>query len=397
MIKTKLLDLALWGGPPLFEQALFVGRPNLLQPEATLQDISQIFTTHRLTNAGPVVTALEAEICELLDVPHCVVVANATLGLLLLLKALDLKGQVIVPSFTFPATVHVLPWLGLEPVFCDIDPHSHNLDPTEVKSLIGPQTAAILGVHLWGESCEIESLQSLAKQHQLPLIFDAAHALACSYQGKMIGNFGQAEVFSFHATKFVNSLEGGAITTHDPELAKKLRLWMNFGFNEKGLSILPGLNAKLNEVSAAVCRRSLQDIPRLIEINYARYQVYAEGLKQIPGIKLYHYNQDEQRNYQYIILEVQPEFGLSRNQLWQILQAEGVICRRYFSPGCHRLEPYQNNRLRLPETEKLSERVLALPNGTGIELKQVEQICKLIGFLHQNAQPLQSLWPSTAI
>ena len=390
MHKHELSELALFGGSPLFSEPLHVGWPNLLQPEATLNDIGEIFASHRFTNGGPYLQAFEAELCRQLDVPHCIAVCNGTLGLLLLLKALELTGEVIVPSFTFPATVHVLPWLGLTPVFCDIDPASHSLDPDHVARLISPRTSAILGVHLWGESCEIDALQDLADHHQLRLVFDAAHALGCSHRGRPIGNFGVAEVFSFHATKFVNSLEGGAITTHDPELAKTLRLLINFGFDASGKAILPGLNAKLNEVSAAVGLRSLQDAPALIEINRRNYACYAEGLAGLEGIRLYAFDPEETRNYQYVILKIDAEqAGLSRDRLHQLLQSEGVICRRYFSPGCHRLPPYTGSGANLPATDRLSTQVLALPTGTGITPDQIGLLCGLIRLALAHSEELK--------
>ncbi len=394
-VKQTVPDLALFGGQALFEQPLYVGRPNVLQKSAILAEIESVLDSYRLTNNGPKVQALEAALCQYLKVPHCILVANATLGLMAVLKALDLKGEVIVPSFTFPATAHVLPWCGLKPVFCDVDPVSHQLDPASVQSLISPDTSAILGVHLWGENADIDALQAIAEQHQLRLIFDAAHALGCSYQGRMIGNFGDAEVFSFHATKFVNSLEGGAITTHNAELAAKLRLWINFGFDQHGVSILPGFNAKMNEISAVVGLQSLADIPSLIDLNYKRYKAYQAGLAAIPQIKLYTYQAHEERNYQYIILEVQDQSELSRDQLHRILQAEGVICRRYFSPGCHRLVPYQDLFYDLPATDALSQRVLALPNGTGVSLDQVQAICDLIQYSFAQADQIKAHWPAS--
>lgn len=396
LVKQRIDDLAVLGGKPFFEQPLYVGRPNLLQKQKILAEIESVLDSYRLTNYGPQVQALEAALSEYLQVPHCIVVSNATLGLMAVLKALELKGEVIVPSFTFPATAHVLPWCGLQPVFCDIDPVSHQLDPDSVRNLISHRTSAILGVHLWGENADITALQALADQHQVRLIFDAAHALGCSYQGQMIGNFGDAEVFSFHATKFVNSLEGGAITTHNADLAAKLRLWINFGFDQHGVSILPGFNAKMNEVSAVVGLQSLADIPSLLDLNQVRYQAYQTGLADIPQIKLYTYQAQEKRNYQYIILEVHDQSALSRDQLHRILQAEGVVCRRYFSPGCHRLAPYQDLNNDLPATDALSQRVLALPNGTGIDLEQVQAICDLIRFSLTHAQSINSQWPENA-
>lgn len=385
MNKQALNDLALLGGAPLFETHLHVGRPNLLGQAEILQDIKTIFESHWLTNRGPYLRDFEAELCRQLEVKHCIAVCNGTLGLMLVLKALGLSGEVIVPSFTFPATVHALDWQGLRPVFCDIDPQRHTLDVNHVARLITPQTSAILGVHLWGSTCEVEALQTLAKQHDLKLIFDAAHALACSHNERWVGSFGDAEVFSFHATKFIHSLEGGAITTQSDELAAQLRQWLNFGYDPQAEVRLPGINAKLNEVSAAVGLHGLKHLPEIVQLNRERYAHYAQIFAQVPGLRLYPFDDGEKHNYQYVIVEVDAQrFGLNRDQLWRLLQAEQVLVRRYFYPGCHQMAPYRDLPAELPITEAVCERVMAFPTGTGISAAQIESLGQWLHFVHQH-------------
>ncbi|MEI2422502.1 DegT/DnrJ/EryC1/StrS family aminotransferase, partial [Arthrospira platensis SPKY2] len=172
---------------------------------------------------------------------------NGTIALEILIRATELKGEVIVPSFTFIATAHALQWQEITPVFCDIDPKTHTLDPLAVEKMITPRTSGIIGVHVWGQPCNIEALTEIANQHNLKLVFDASHAFGCSYQGTMIGNFGEAEVFSFHATKFVNTFEGGAVVTNNDELAAKIRLMKNFGFAGFDNVIYIGTNGKMDE------------------------------------------------------------------------------------------------------------------------------------------------------
>ena len=177
---------------------------------------------------------------------------NATVALEIAIRAMGMSGEVIVPSFTFVATAHALQWQEITPVFCDIDPRTHNLDPNRIEEMITPRTTGIIGVHVWGRPCAVDALAEIAQRRHLKLLFDAAHAFGCSYQGQMIGNFGDAEVFSFHATKFFNTFEGGAVVTNDDELAAKMRLMKNFGFHGYDNVIYVGTNGKMSEVSAAM-------------------------------------------------------------------------------------------------------------------------------------------------
>ena len=236
--------LAILGGVPAFDVPLHVGRPNIGDREKFLAAASQIFENRWLTNNGPFVQQFEAELARFLGVKHCLTINNATIGLEIAMRALGLSGEVIVPSFTFIASAHALHWLGITPVFGDIDPETHTLDPARVEALITPRTTGIMGVHLWGRPCEVEVLQEIADRYNLKLLYDAAHAFGCSAYGKMIGHFGNAEVFSFHATKFFNTFEGGAVVTNDDDLAAKIRLMKNFGFAGYDKVIYVGTNGK---------------------------------------------------------------------------------------------------------------------------------------------------------
>ena len=207
MSKNRIKDLACFGGPPAFADELHVGRPNIGDRQKLAKRLDDILERRWLTNDGDYVKEFEARIAELARVKHCVVTCNATIALEIMIRALQLSGEVIVPSFTFIATAHALQSQNITPVFCDIDPQTHTLDPTKVEQLITERTTAILAVHLWGRPCEVDALAEIARRHRLKLLFDSAHAFGCSYQGRMIGSFGDAEVFSFHATKFVNSLD----------------------------------------------------------------------------------------------------------------------------------------------------------------------------------------------
>jgi dTDP-4-amino-4,6-dideoxygalactose transaminase len=381
--KHQLNDLAFFGGKPAFEEPLHVGRPNIGNRDAFMKRVGDILDRRWLTNYGPVLQEFERQIASFVGVKHCVATCNATVALEIAIRALDMKGEVIVPSFTFIATAHSLQWQQITPVFCDIEPHTCCIDPSKVESLITPRTTGIIGVHLWGRPCDVDALTEIAQRRGLKLLFDAAHAFACSYNGRMIGSFGHAEVLSFHATKFMNSLEGGAVLTNDEELARKIRLMKNFGFAGIDDVIYIGTNGKMNEVSAAMGLTSLESIGEFIEVNHQNYDSYREALIGIAGVRLIPYDSANKSNYQYIVLDVdEAEAGVSRDQLLEILLSENVIARRYFFPGCHRMEPYRSYfphaHLLLPETERLAKRVLSLPTGTAIGPDDIKQICGII-------------------
>jgi dTDP-4-amino-4,6-dideoxygalactose transaminase len=306
---------------------------------------------------------------------------NATVALEIAARALGLRGEVIVPSFTFIATAHALQWQEITPVFCDIDPATHNLDSRRVEQLITPRTTGILGVHLWGRPCATEELAEIARRRGLRLLFDAAHALGVSHGGRMIGGFGHAEVFSFHATKFVNSFEGGAVTTDDDELAGRIRLMKNFGFAGYDHVVYPGTNGKMSEVSAAMGLTSLDSLPSFVARNRENYVRYSQGVAGLGGVRMVEYDASEVSNYQYVVLEVhEKEAGLSRDDLLEVLWAENVFARRYFYPGCHRMEPYRTlyPDVRLPETDALASRVLLLPTGTAVSPSEIDLTCTVV-------------------
>ncbi len=388
-LKSTIKDLAAFGGPPLFAEELCVGRPNIGRRELLLERLGAILDSQWLTNNGPYVEEFEARIAAILGVSECVAVCNATLGLQILAKALDLSGEVIVPSFTFVATPNALQWLGLKPVFCDVDLQSHCLDPARVEALVTPRTSAVLGVHLWGRACDVTALEEIASRRGLQLLFDASHAFACSHQGRMIGGFGAAEVFSFHATKFVNAFEGGAVLTNNTKLAGKLRLLRNYGFSGYDQTSSEGINAKMSEPSAAMGLTSLDSIDEFVAANYRNYLHYQRQLERLPGISLLAYDEAESCNFQYIVARIDADAAeVSRDTLQAILWAERIRARRYFYPGCHRLEPYRSHfRARayeLANTEILSDEILCLPTGTSIDRGEIVRICDLIRFVVEN-------------
>jgi dTDP-4-amino-4,6-dideoxygalactose transaminase len=381
--KQFVNELAVLGAPPAFQDPLHVGRPNIGDRNALINRINDLLDRRWLTNNGPLVQELESRIAGYVGVKHCIAMCNATVALEIATRALGLHGEVIVPSFTFVATAHSLQWQEITPVFCDIDPRTYNLDPTQVESMVTPRTTGIIGVHVWGRPSAIEQLAEIARRRGLALMFDAAHAFGCSYNGRMIGSFGEAEVFSFHATKFFNTFEGGAVVTNNDGLAAKVRLMTNFGFAGNDNVIYVGTNGKMTEVCAAMGLTGLDSLDEFTEVNYRNYTTYRTLLKEVPGIRLITYNESERCNYQYIVIDVDETLaGISRDALVQVLQAENILARRYFYPGCHQMEPYRSYfphaGLLLPHTERIAKRVISLPTGTAVTVEDIEGIYRVI-------------------
>ena len=375
--------LAVLGGKPAFATSLHVGRPNLGDRTILMQLMEGILDRDWLTNNGPLVQEFERRVADYVGVKHCIVMCNATIALEIAIRAAGLGGEVIVPSYTFIATAHALQWQAITPVFCDLDPLTHNLDPAKVEALITPRTSGIIGVHVWGRPCPVDELAGLARKHALTLMFDAAHAFGCSYKGRLVGGFGLCEVLSFHATKFLNTFEGGAVVTNDDELAKKIRLMKNFGFAGYDNVVYLGTNGKMTEICAAMGLTNLKSIDEFLAANRRNYECYREGLAGMDGVALIEYDRAERSNHHYIVLEVdESKIGLSRDNLIAVLYAENVLARKYFWPGCHRMEPYRSNfpnaGILLPQTERLAASIIVLPNGIAIGPAEVGNICGII-------------------
>lgn len=375
--------LAIIGGTPRFSEPLHVGRPNIGDKAQLTQRFEEIIERRWFTNDGPVVQQFERKITEITGVKNCVSICNATVALEIAIRALELRGEVIVPSYTFVATAHALQWQEITPVFADINPKTLNLDPACLERIITPRTTGIIGVHLWGRPCDTNAIEQLAHKYRLKVLYDAAHALGCSHEGKMIGNFGECEVLSFHATKFINSFEGGAILTNNDALAEKIRLMRNFGFAGFDRVTYLGTNGKMTEICAAMGLTSLESMDKVIQTNRDNYETYRNELEGMRGLALLRYDPGEKSNYHYIVLEVDPVCSpLNRDEIVEVLHAENVLARKYFWPGCHRMEPYRslfpNAGLLLPNTESKSAQVIVLPTGQCVSRQDIAAICSII-------------------
>jgi dTDP-4-amino-4,6-dideoxygalactose transaminase len=375
-------DLAVNGAPPMFAVPLHVGRPNIGDHQRFLQRAADILDRGWLSNNGPVVQEFEQRIASFLDAKHCVAMCNGTIALEIATRALDLKGEVIVPSYTFIATAHALQWQEITPIFADIDPATHNLDPAAVRRMITPRTTGIIGVHLWSRAAPVAALQTIADENGLRLMFDASHAFGCTLGGKMLGSFGACEVFSFHATKFFNTFEGGAVVTNDDTLAEKIRLMRNFGFAGYDNVIYPGTNGKMTEIAAAMGLTNFESLDEFVAINRRNYHLYRDRIARLPGLHLLQYDEAERNNFQYIVLDVAPAFPVSRDRVVDVLHSENVLARKYFWPGCHNMEPYRSYYphvgLVLPNTTQIAARVVVLPTGIAMTEEGIEGIVSIL-------------------
>lgn len=359
------------------------------EKEKVLEKISQVLENQWLTNMGPLSIELEERIAKMLGVKHCICVCNATIGLELLQRALDLNGEVIIPSFTFIATAHSLRWQRIEPVFCDIRIDDHLIDPSKIESLITKRTSAILAVPIWGQPCDYESLKNIADRNGLRLIFDSAHAFGCKYQDRLLGSYGDAEVFSFHATKVFSTGEGGAITTNSNELAQKLRLMRNFGFTDYDKTKHIGTNAKMSEFAAAYGLAHLDELASIISHNKFIHDAYLEEFSPFNEITFLKYTFEGCSNYQYVVARVSSQF---RNLLVEYFHDKDVLLRKYFYPGCHRMEPYSSSinytSLKLPNTDKISSEIIIFPTGKQVSYQDIKKFANFYkDFLTQNRLP----------
>ncbi len=386
---------AIAGGTPAFAVDIPVGQ--LYFPDWARYELAMkgIFTRRYYTNQGPLVCELESKLQQMLGVKHVICVVNATVGLMMAAEALELKGKVILPSFTFLASAQSLSWTGIEPVFCDVDATTHHIDVEKAKQLITKEVSAIMAVNLWGGAADIKALEQLTKDAGIKLYFDSAHAFGCAVEGAMIGGFGSLEVMSFHATKMLSATEGGCICTNDDDVAAKLRnIRSSYGAGHP-VTVVKTSNGRMSELQAAVALLNFEDFERNRSRNECTFDQYRQHLADIPGITLVNPSGVSQSNFQYIVCEVDSQlFGLTRQQLLTLLKAEHINARRYFFPGTHRNIEFkegfkrQNNSLLI--TEKLCEACIQLPVGALLNIEDVKIICDVIRRAQLYSKQLQT-------
>ena len=352
------------------------------------------------TNQGPLTERLEAKLAERLQVRHAICVTNATIGLSMVALALGIKGRVIVPAFTFIGTAQSLLWSGLTPVFCDID-DTHHFNFNHLERLLQQGADAILPVNLWGGAYDMDKIASLAQRYKVPVYFDSAHGFGCNTQGRPLGGFGAAEVFSFHATKVMSAGEGGCITTNDDTLAEQLRnIRSSYGVRT-AVSVDRTANGRMSEAQAAISLLNLESLDTNMARNRHLHDLYREKLASVPGLKVLTAQNVERSNHQYLICEIdQHAFGLSRDLLHRALQSENIVARRYFTPGLHRCTPFANRFPEyvdaLPATDKLCSTVLQLPLGARVDMAGVSLICDRIRTIQHQAATVYEAMETSA-
>jgi dTDP-4-amino-4,6-dideoxygalactose transaminase len=369
---------AILGGTPVFPTKINIVRPALPDISKLEGEVRYILDSGLVTK-GRYQDQFEQAIAQHLGVRHAVAVSSCTSGLLLTHKALGLTGEVVVPSFTFMATISSLIWCGLQPVFADVDRSTTNLDPQAAEAAISPQTSAILAVHNFGNPADITALQAIADHHHIPLIFDAAHGFGALFRGAPIGKQGKVNVFSCSPTKLLITGEGGVVATNDDELAQIIRIGREYGNNGKYDSLFAGLNARMGEFNAILGLKSLE---MLEDAALARNQVaslYQELMGKLPGIQFQKVMPGDRCSYKDFSITVNEDaFGLSRDLLSQALFAENIDTRKYYDPPGHRQIAYQNfNRhYALANTEWLSKHSLSFPIWSKMDRNIALGICE---------------------
>jgi dTDP-4-amino-4,6-dideoxygalactose transaminase len=382
MITPASTDVpAVAGGVPIFPEGLPLSRPSIADAGAVARDVEAIVRSGLLTN-GPFVRRLETQAAEYLGVRHCVAVSCCTAGLMLVLRAAELTGEVIVPSFTFAATAHAVDWNRLRPVFADIDAETLTLDAAAVEAAVGMRTSAILATHVYGTPCDVDGLTAVAKEHGLRLFFDAAHAFGSSLDGRMVGRFGDAEVFSLSPSKVLVAAEGGIIATDDDLLAERCRIGLDYGNPGDYDCLFVGLNGRMSELHAATALASFEDLDDRLEERNRLAAIYHESLTPIAGLTFPIVPEGGRSTYKDLAVLIDPErFGASASVVAAALGAEGVQTRRYFDPPVHRMRAYRDRGRAsgdLPVTVRASERILCLPLWVGLEDEQVRRVAEAL-------------------
>jgi len=362
---------------------IFVTKPILPPIEDFICSLKRIWENGIITNNGPFHIEFEEALTKHLRVKHISVFSNGTLALLSALQALDIKGEVITTPFSFVATTHALWWNKITPVFADIEPDYLTLDPARIEEAITPRTTAIMPVHVYGNPCKMEEIEKIAQKHKLKVIYDAAHAFGVEVNGKSIHNYGDLSVLSFHATKVFNTIEGGAIVSHDSNMKKHIDHLKNFGFEDEVTVAEPGINAKMNELQAAYGLLQLKTINKYIGKRKVISDKYREALKDVPGI---HFLKDVpgiKHNYAYFPILISKENDrMSRDKLYNKLIENGIFGRRYFYPLISSFPPYKNlqsaERENLPVAHEVASKVICLPIYPDLDLSMVENISKII-------------------
>jgi dTDP-4-amino-4,6-dideoxygalactose transaminase len=391
--KTSISDLAYFGGPPLFQKVRSIS--NLVRPniERFLYYAKQSYDSGWLTNNGPMVRLLEGRLAQIHGTEYCIAMCNGLWALILCARclALENKNEVIMASMTYRRMGDIAAWLQLVPHYCDIDGTSFGLSTDAAERAINENTALILAAHPIVNLLNISDFEALSSRYGIPLLIDSVEAAYATHQGKMVGQFGEAECFSMHASKFLNGFEAGYVTTNNGSLAQRLQLMRAFGFSGPDRVIELGFNAKLNEFHAAMALAAIDDIPDQIERNRCRYLRYKEFLSEIEGLELITFDESELRTYKNILVMITPDWPLARSDLIELLHAENMLSRPYYFPPLHdKTASYPSITGAMPETNKLKHKLMMLPSGEFVSIEDIDRIREFLTFLSLNGAEIAS-------
>lgn len=368
----------------LMDKKIFVTQPLLPDIKDFEKHINDIWESKWLTNMGVKHNELETKLKYVLKAPNISLFNNGTIALLTALKAINLPygSEVITTPFTFAATPHCIVWNNCKPVFCDIEPNTMTIDADKIESLITPNTSAILGVHVYGFPCDVEKIDKIAKKHNLKVIYDAAHAFSTEIDGRGIGTFGDITMFSFHATKLFNTIEGGCLTYNDENLKRKIYNLRNFGIQSEEIVEDVGINGKMNEFQAAM---GLENLKIYREEQQKRAKVkafYDKHLSKIEGIRIPKMPENVTNSYQYYPIVIEEDYPISRNELYDRFKEHNILTRKYFYPACHDYDCYKNDlAVKLADlsvVNNLKNKVLCLPLYGNLQEEALKFICSFI-------------------
>lgn len=374
---------AILGGRPAFPELMDIVRPGLPALPEVAERFGEVLANGKITNNQRYLRAFEEALGERIGRP-VLATANGTLALMLVLRALRGPGEIVMPSFTFAATAHAAVWAGHRPRFADIDPETWTLDPRAAAEACGPETVAILPVHVFGLACDVGALADVGRDAKVPVVFDAAHGFGASWRGCPVGGLGDAEVFSFHATKLFGVGEGGAVCTGRPEWLEAVSRGRNFGLGPDGDCGAAGINAKMSELFAIIGLRALEGVDGRLSRRRRVGERLRERLGKLPGVTLQRLPEWSESNHQNLAVLVEPgEFGLSCDEVQAAMTAENIMTRRYFHPPLHRMTCYQDRGTGpLPETERVADRVLCLPIYTDMTDEEIDAVAGSLERIH---------------
>lgn len=387
-IKKQVQDLACFGGSQFFPEPKSTS--SLTQPDFDhfLEYSRQFFDHQYYTNNGVLVRLLEERLATFHKARHCIAFCSGFWGLVLAIKTLALQGrsEIIMPSLTYRRMADIAAWTGLRPRFCEVDPDTLSLNKRTAEVCINDETALIMAVHPIVNCCDIEGLVSLGEEHGIPVLFDSVESVYESIGMGKVGGFGDAECFSMHASKLLNGFEGGYVTTNNLELARQLSLLRTYGFKGQDNCVIPGgLNAKLNEIHAAMALANLDELEQLVADNRKRYRAYQAGLAGMPGIRLLEFDETHKTSYKNIVVELLDDWPLTRDETVSVLNAENILARAYYSPPLHqRKMSYSYVPATLEMTDRLARRFMLLPCGDFVTQDDIGNVIQLLEFVRSN-------------